>query len=210
MDNNCYSSTKKVLLLGISYPDVEGHMKAHNYDMEILQHQDGSVDQAVECVRRKILTEMDGRDLARVVATENVGDGYEAYTVSKEMGGIYKENRHVYASFNNSRSMRKAMAKAFGTVQFQQVILDYYWMPTVSLFVSYWYILFWLKKMTTIVNSPFRDSLFLIKFFCYAVRIRFFLNKSQLPGMAGHEMGENALSGNPSRSGQIQSIGVSF
>ena len=124
--------TPKVLLLGISYPDVKSHMAEHSYDDDILQHSELSVDQAVECVRRKILTEMDGRDLARCIATEQAGGGHEVYTVSKEMGGIYRSDRHVYASFNNSRGMRKAMAKGFGEIQFQQVILDYYWMPTVS------------------------------------------------------------------------------
>jgi len=123
-------STPKVLLLGISYPDVKVHMAKHDYDDSILQNSEHSVEQAVECVRRKILTEMDGRDLARCIATEQAGGGHEVYTVSKEMGGIYRSDRHVYASFNNSRSMRKAMAKAFGQIQFQQVILDYYWMPT--------------------------------------------------------------------------------
>ena len=122
----------KVLLLGISYPDVKGHMAEHKFDDCILENSDLSVDQAIECVRRKILTEMDGRDLARCVATEQAGGGHEVYTVSKEMGGIYRSDRHVYASFNNSRGMRKAMLQAFGHIQFQQVILDYYWMPTVS------------------------------------------------------------------------------
>jgi len=125
-----YCSSPKVLLLGISYPDVYGHMKAHSYEKDVLQISELSVDQAVECVRRKILTEMDGRDLARCVATEEAGGGHEVYTVSKEMGGIYRDDRHVYASFNNSRGMRKAMHNAFGHVRFQQVILDYYWMPT--------------------------------------------------------------------------------
>ena len=127
-----YCASPKILLLGISYPDVEGHMAEHSYSENLLDERELSVEQAVECVRRKILTEMDARDLARVVATEKAGGGHECYTVSKEMGGIYRKDRHVYASFNNSRSMRKAMDKAFGHVRFQQVILDYYWMPTVS------------------------------------------------------------------------------
>ena len=127
-----YCSSPKVLLLGISYPDVKGHMAEHSFADNVLHNSELSVDQAVECVCRKILTEMDGRDLARCVATEQAGGGHEVYTVSKEMGGIYRRDRHVYASFNNSRGMRKAMAKAFGHVRFQQVILDYYWMPTVS------------------------------------------------------------------------------
>jgi len=130
----------KILLLGISYPDVYGQMEEHQYDDDILNNSELSVDQAVECVRRKILTEMDGRDLARCVATEQagveIGSGssgsisHQVYTVSKEVGGVYRKDRHVYASFNNSRGMRKAMLKAFNEVQFQQVILDYYWMPT--------------------------------------------------------------------------------
>jgi len=132
--------TPKILLLGISYPDVYGQMEEHQYDDDILNNSELSVDQAVECVRRKILTEMDGRDLARCVATEQagveIGSGssgsisHQVYTVSKEVGGVYRKDRHVYASFNNSRGMRKAMLKAFNEVQFQQVILDYYWMPT--------------------------------------------------------------------------------
>ena len=137
-----YCNSPKVLLLGISYPDVLGHMAAHNYSSELLQNSELSVDQAVECVQRKILTEMDGRDLARCVATEQAGGSHEVYTVSKELGGIYREDRHVYASFNNSRGMRKAMKKAFGHVRFQQVILDYYWMPTVSfglVLVWFWF-----------------------------------------------------------------------
>ena len=127
-----YCSSPKILLLGISYPDVAGHMAEHSYSENLLDNKELSVEQAVECVRRKILTEMDARDLARVVATEKAGGGHEVYTVSKEMGGIYRDDRHVYASFNNSRGMRKAMHNAFGHVRFQQVILDYYWMPTVS------------------------------------------------------------------------------
>ena len=92
---------------------------------------------------------MDGRDLARCVATEqagvekdsngNIPDGHfshNVYTVSKEVGGVYRQERHVYANFNNSRGVRKAMSKAFGEVQFQQVILDYYWMPTVSFLLA--------------------------------------------------------------------------
>jgi hypothetical protein len=133
-----YCESPKVLLLGISYPDVFGHMAEHSYSEDLLQNSELSVEQAVECVRRKILTEMDGRDLARCVATEQAGGGHEVYTVSKELGGIYREDRHVYASFNNSRGMRKAMKKAFGHVRFQQVILDYYWMPTVSLISAYY------------------------------------------------------------------------
>jgi hypothetical protein len=119
--------------VGISYPDVKGHMDKHGYSEKLLVHKKLSVDQAVELVRRGILTEMDARDLARCVATEKIGGGLEAYTVSKEVGGVYRSDRHVYANFNNSRGLYNALTQNFGFIQFQQVILDYYWMPTVSL-----------------------------------------------------------------------------
>jgi hypothetical protein len=120
-----------VLLLGISYPDVKGQMDKHGYSEKLLLHKNLSVDQAIELARRGILTEMDARDLARCVATENIGGGLKAYTVSKEVGGVYRSDRHVYANFNNSRGLYNALTHNFGLIQFQQVILDYYWMPTV-------------------------------------------------------------------------------
>jgi hypothetical protein len=120
-----------VLLLGVSYPDVKGQMDKHGYSEKLLAHKNLSVDQAIELACRGILTEMDARDLARCVATENIGGGLKAYTVSKEVGGVYRSDRHVYANFNNSRGLYNALTQNFGPIQFQQVILDYYWMPTV-------------------------------------------------------------------------------
>ncbi len=108
-------------------------MREHGYDEGILIHSKPSVEQAVECVRRGILTEMDARDLARCVATEQCGDGLKVYTVSKEVGGVYRQDRHIYANFNNSRGFCNKLIESFGRdIQFQQVILDYYWMPTVG------------------------------------------------------------------------------
>ncbi len=65
-------SPQKVLLLGISYPSVPGVMEKHKFDPDVLNHKKPSIDQAIEVVRRGIMTEMDGRDLARGVATELV------------------------------------------------------------------------------------------------------------------------------------------
>lgn len=136
-DNDGNSCAPKVLLLGISYPDVKGHMDQHGYSEKLLVHKKLSVEQAVELVRRGILTEMDARDLARCVATEQaVEGGLEAYTVSKEVGGVYRDDRHVYGNFNNSRGLYNALTQNFGPLQFQQVILDYYWMPTVRVRVG--------------------------------------------------------------------------
>ena len=120
---------KKILLLGISYPCVSSQMEKHGFPQDILTHSKPSVEQAVECVRRKIMTEMDARDLARCVATEQATNT-EVYTVSKEIGAVYRSDRHVHANFN-ARNFTKTLQTAFGEgIQFSQVILDYYWMPT--------------------------------------------------------------------------------
>ncbi|KAL3940392.1 MAG: hypothetical protein SGBAC_005068 [Bacillariaceae sp.] len=130
----------KVLLLGISYPSVENQMDTRGFEEDILIHKEPSVDRAVECVRRGILTEMDARDLARCVATEKACD-VDCYSSSREIGAIYREDRHVYGDFNN-RNFCKTLKKAFGEdVQFSQVILDYYWMP------SGWLVTRWAKTL---------------------------------------------------------------
>ena len=119
----------KVLLLGISYPSVADQMEKHGFGPDILDSKEPCVDQAVECVRRGILTEMDARDLARCVATEQSCD-VDAYTVSKEIGAVYRDDRHVHGNFN-ARNFCNSLKNAFGSdIQFSQVILDYYWMPT--------------------------------------------------------------------------------
>mmetsp|Transcript_27339 Transcript_27339/g.66360 ORF Transcript_27339/g.66360 Transcript_27339/m.66360 type:complete len:1027 (+) Transcript_27339:268-3348(+) len=130
----------KVLLLGISYPSVEKQMEEHGFEQDLLIHKEASVDRAVECVRRGILTEMDARDLARCVATEQACD-VDCYSSSREIGAVYRDDRHVYGDFNN-RNFCKTLKKAFGEdIQFSQVILDYYWMP------SGWLVTRWAKTL---------------------------------------------------------------
>ena len=125
-----------MLLLGISYPSVEKHMEEHGFEQDLLINKDASVDRAVECVRRGILTEMDARDLARCVATEKACD-VDCYSSSREIGAVYRDDRHVYGDFNN-RNFCKTLKKAFGEdIQFSQVILDYYWMPSGWLVTRY-------------------------------------------------------------------------
>jgi len=117
-----------VLLLGISYPCVESQMAKHGLDPDVLVYKEASVEQAVECVRRNILTEMDARDLARCVAVEKATNT-TVYTVSREIGAVYND-RHINCDFN-TRNFCKKITDQFGEgIQFSQVILDYYWMPT--------------------------------------------------------------------------------
>jgi hypothetical protein len=120
--------TTNVLLLGISYPCVLSQMKHQGLDPSILTYQTPSVEQAVECVSRSILTEMDARDLARCVAVEQATNT-RVYTVSREVGAIYND-RHIHCDFN-TRNFCKKITEKFGRgIQFSQIILDYYWMPT--------------------------------------------------------------------------------
>jgi hypothetical protein len=141
----------KVLLLGISYPSVHGQMDKRGFDHDILSCKEPSVDQAVECVRRGILTEMDARDLARCVATEQAGL-VDVYSVSKEIGAVYREDRHVHGNFN-ARNFCSLIKKAFGEdIQFSQVILDYYWMPTGWL-VTRWARTLFQKTLPELVKS---------------------------------------------------------
>ena len=124
-----FGAKSNLLLLGISYPSVENQMKEHGFQADVLANKEPSVDQAVECVRRGIMTEMDARDYARCVATEQA-TGSDVYTVSMEMGGRYRDDRHMHGNFN-SRNFVKSLRKKFGNdIAFSQIVLDYYWMPT--------------------------------------------------------------------------------
>jgi hypothetical protein len=120
---------RNVLLLGISYPCVKTQMAEHGFPADVLTYKKPSVEQAVECVRRGIMTEMDARDLARCVAVEQATDT-DVYSVSREIGAQYRSDRHVHCDFN-ARNFCKTLHRAFGKdIEFSQVILDYYWMPT--------------------------------------------------------------------------------
>jgi len=95
-----------------------------------------SVERSVELVRRNLLNEIDGRDLARVVALEANND-ILAYTVSIEEGAFY-DQRHLHANFNRS-TLISQMHKRWGdTVRFRQVILDYFWSPSGSWAMKHW------------------------------------------------------------------------
>jgi hypothetical protein len=118
----------KILCLGMSYPDVIGQMQHEGFKSGILIHDKPCVLQAVECVRRNILTEMDGRDLARCLAMEQKLK-VAAYTVSQELGSVYLKSNHLHGNFNRA-SFVKALRNAFGeSVRFRQILLDYFWIP---------------------------------------------------------------------------------
>lgn len=114
---------RKILCLGMSYADIDGYQTT----TPVRDDLDLSVRRVIECVRRDYVTEMDGRDLARCVATEYHA-GAELYTVSQEDGGRYRRARHMHGNFNRTNFVRR-LQEHFLCLEFDQIILDYFWIP---------------------------------------------------------------------------------
>ncbi|CAB9506602.1 expressed unknown protein [Seminavis robusta] len=82
------------------------------------------------------LTEMDGRDLVRIKATE-LENNVSCYTVSMQQGAEYEEQSHVYGNFNRIGFLREMKMKQQENfphdnkpLSFTQIIWDYYWLPS--------------------------------------------------------------------------------
>lgn len=150
----------KVLSLGMSYADIDAQIEEEGFRLDILQQKARGVAQVVECVRRNILTEMDGRDLARCVAMEQKHKVL-AYTVSQEMAAVYDERKHMHANFNRA-SFCRALKKHFGdNIRFRQIILDYFWIPQGTWVMSHWTRSFFkesLPCMADLLEQPKQDS----------------------------------------------------
>ena len=101
-----------------------------------LLHIEESVEQAVELVRRSALTQMDGRDLARVLALESSNDTH-CYTVSLERGAVYAP-RHTSANFNRPTFCTELQERYGHDIKFRQIILDYFWIPPGTWQKTHW------------------------------------------------------------------------
>ena len=123
------STTKchHILLLGVSYPCTSTalqDLQRSKHDM-LINHPSESVEQVVrleqvvELVQKNILTQMDSRDLARVLALEANNDML-AYTVSMEKGAEYMK-RHLDANFNKTNFANTMKVKWGTNVKFRQV-----------------------------------------------------------------------------------------
>ena len=92
----------------------------------------------------KNISTTDGRDMARINSIK-IHRGTEVYTVSlvntnptKDSSSnptVYDNSRHLNADYN-CRTFLPTLEKNFGTekhkAQFQEIFLDYYYMPPVS------------------------------------------------------------------------------
>jgi len=131
------SRKTNVLCLGVSYPSVQQQLLKENISKQLqLLFPKPCVEQAIELVRRKILTEMDGRDLARCVSLESANQT-NAYCASLESGAAYSQERHLCANFNR-KGFTKECIQAFGHIKFRQIILDYFWIPKGSWAMTHW------------------------------------------------------------------------
>jgi hypothetical protein len=115
----------KILCLGVSYPDVDATMASKN----LRPVRSPSIDQILKYVQMGVFTQMDGRDLCRVLSSER-NCGVDVYTVSQERAGIYRSDRHLHANFNRTKFV-KQLVEELGVmnVAFEQIILDYFWIP---------------------------------------------------------------------------------
>ena len=116
-----------MLCLGVSYASLEAELNARGHPVSFLKADLSSSEAAIEAVRHGLLMQMDGRDLARCLATEAVCD-VDVYCVSQEKGAIYRDDRHFEGNFNRPLFV-KALQKHFNGCRFDTIILDYFWMP---------------------------------------------------------------------------------
>jgi len=116
------AAVPKVLCLGMSYADLEATTKGRWTGIA------PTVSDVIEQVQAGNISQIDGRDLARCLATES-HRGVQVYTASLETGGEYKHDRHLNCNFNSAAFADRVATKFLGSAIFQQVILDYYWMP---------------------------------------------------------------------------------
>jgi hypothetical protein len=86
-----------------------------------------SLERIVSLVETRVLTEMDGRDLLRCQATEKVCD-VDVFCVSLERGAVYRNGRHLDANFNGRKFVQQ-LKNHIGECDFDQIILDYFWIP---------------------------------------------------------------------------------
>lgn len=135
------TNRRNILCLGMSYPNVDWVVRnfklPKNSKPIVLFNQEPSVERAIELVRRNILNQIDGRDLARINALEADNDKL-AYTVSKEQAATWYEKRHLHADFNSRNLVNQMLLKWGKTVRFHQVILDYFWSPSGSWAIKSW------------------------------------------------------------------------
>jgi len=149
-----------VLCLGMLYPCMEANIKRHlnrekktNIDLDDTKEECNMkhvLQTATVLVESKILTEMDGHDLVHCQMIE-AHCGADVVTVSLEAAALYRNDCHFDADFNGRRFVNQL--KCFvGNKQFYQVVLDYFWIPSVWN-ETHWKRTFFEKVLINLVRS---------------------------------------------------------
>ena len=139
--NEIVETGTAILLLGMSTVNVQETMKTYrrgNITDEC------STTMARDCVVNQLISTTDGRDLARINSIKCY-DKSNVYTVSlvntnpyldtSSNPTVYDSNRHLNADYN-CRQFLSSLESMLGVgnqkVQFQEIAVDYYYMPAVS------------------------------------------------------------------------------
>ena len=139
--NGIVEAGKAILLLGMSTVDVQETVKTYrrgNITDEC------STTMASDCVVNQLISTTDGRDLARINSIKCY-DKSNVYTVSlvntnpfldtSSNPTVYDSDRHLNADYNCRHFVSK-LESMLGVgnqkVQFQEIAVDYYYMPAVS------------------------------------------------------------------------------
>ena len=103
---------RNVLLLAMSYTSVPPLEK--------------NLDSILNLVQRKKISEMDGRDLYRIIKTESDYD-LKCYTVSRESCDHY-DHRHFCSDCSARKFVTEYLAK-YPNIKFVQIVFDWFWFP---------------------------------------------------------------------------------
>lgn len=114
---------KNILLLGMSTVDVEG-----------LTTEEVTVDVIKKLMTENRIEDKDARDLVRITGMKNLSSARnEIFTVSlvnSEKTGIMYDKKHLSCDFNTGKRFVERIRDKFGkTIQFEEVYLDYVYMP---------------------------------------------------------------------------------
>ena len=139
--NGIVEAGKAILLLGMSTVDVQETVKTYrrgNITDEC------STTMASDCVVNQLISTTDGRDLARINSIKCY-DKSNVYTVSlvntnpfldtSSNPTVYDSDRHLNADYNCRHfvsSLESMLGVGNQKVQFQEIAVDYYYMPAVS------------------------------------------------------------------------------
>ena len=110
------SSTSKnnILLFGMSFPQLSSNL--HNHD------------DIFKLICTKKLPEIEGRDFVRILSLIR-NFNMNCYTISLNAANPHYHTNHSTLDYNNKKFTTDLKSK-YPTVQFSEVVMDYFWLPS--------------------------------------------------------------------------------